>query len=377
LKNTPIKKRIIFYAFSSQSWDSYVPIIAAILEQKQDAIEWMGVCAPCDNYDFINNRSKDLFELLKKQFNKPAESNIENQAYYKYILVTTHVPEERHGLNNGFYIHVPHGSAFGNNLTANYLLSCYQASDIYCGISPKEEEYIIQSNKNNQEKVNKFIATGCPKNDSFAEYISGSEQDRFQIKLKIKEEMNIDKDNAVIFIASHWTSRGILRRFGASLIQALSTLGDKIQIIQGAHPNLWNNHVSPQTSTWIYNSLCKECNEDSIQLSLGVSDAKALLVSDIVIGDISSIVIEAALLEKPILLNIDRDSFQSDQIYDIYKGMSIQFEGADDLLQTFINGAEFPKDREKTFATVKNMFGYNIGNASKQIAAIIINSITN
>ena len=189
--------------------------------------------------------------------------------------------------------------------------------------------------------------------------------------------MNIDKDNAVIFIASQWTSRGILRRFGASLIQALSTLGDKIQIIQGAHPNLWNNHVSPQTSTWIYNSLCKECNEDSIQLSLGVSDAKALLVSDIVIGDISSIVIEAALLEKPILLNIDRDSFQSDQIYDIYKGMSIQFEGADDLLQTFINGAEFPKDREKTFATVKNMFGYNIGNASKQIAAIIINSITN
>jgi hypothetical protein len=74
LKNTPIKKRIIFYAFSSQSWDSYVPIIAAILEQKQDAIEWMGVCAPCDNYDFITTDQKISLSFLKSNLTNPPKA---------------------------------------------------------------------------------------------------------------------------------------------------------------------------------------------------------------------------------------------------------------------------------------------------------------
>ena len=372
-----MKEKIIFYAFSSQSWDSYLPIVKELLAQEPNAKNWMSVCAPCDHYEFRNDNSKDLFEFFKGRFRKPREDTLRNPNEYEYALVTTHIPDESHGLNNGLYIHVPHGSAFGNNMASDYLLSCYKASNIYCGVSPAEGEYIIDSIGEIARKEALFVATGCPKNDIFSDYIYGSQENRNQIKHEVKQAMNIASDQAVIFIGSHWTSRGILRRFGTSLIQALSTLGDKVHIIQGAHPNLWTNHVSNQTSEWIYKSLCHERDRGAASLSLGVSDASALLASDVVIADISSIVIEAALLEKPLLLNIDKDSFRNNETYKIYKDISVQFEGADDLMQAFMNGVEFPSNRDNMLKKVRELFGYNIGNASKQVAKIVLNAASN
>lgn len=369
-----MKEKIIFYAFSSQSWDSYYPIIKELLVQEPNAKNWMSVCTPCNRYDFRNDNSKDLFEFFKGRFRKPREDMLRNSNKYEYALVTTHIPDESHGLNNGLYIHVPHGSAFGNNMASDYLLSCYKASNIYCGVSPTEGEYICDSIGEIAREEALFISTGCPKNDIFLDYIIGSQEKRSQIKHEIKQSMNIASDQAVIFIGSHWTSRGILRRFGTSLIQALSTLGDKVHIIQGAHPNLWTNHVSNQTSEWIYRSLCHERDRGAASLSLGVSDANALMASDVVIADISSIVIEAALLEKPLLLNIDKDSFRNNETYEIYKDISVQFEGADDLMRAFMNGVEFPSNRENMLKKVRKLFGYNIGNASKQVATIILNA---
>ena len=365
-------KKIIFYAFSSQSWDSYVPILNEALNQDSEAKNQISVCAPSNNYQFRNNASKSLFDLFSGQFEQTLKHDLHNPNQNEYVLVTTHIPDEKQGLSNGLYIHVPHGSAFGNNQTADYLVSCYQASDIYCGISPAEGDYLTQKCSITDNLLTKFIATGSPKNDIFYAYILGSQNERNRIKSEIKQSMGIPIDMAVIFIGSHWTSRGILRRFGTSLIQALGTVGDKVHIIQGAHPNLWNNHVSVQTSEWLYKSLCNERDKGSAMLSLGVSDAQALLVSDIVIGDISSIAIEAALLEKPILLNIDEDSFLNKKIYQIYKDISVRFDGADDLLQAFLKGVQFPDNRKEAFKQVKDLFGYNIGNASKQIASIIL-----
>ena len=137
------------------------------------------------------------------------------------------------------------------------------------------------------------------------------------------------------------------------MIHVLSTLGDQVQIIQGAHSNLWTNHVSTETSTWIYQALCHERDKGSALLSMGISDAMALLAADVVVGDISSIAIEAALLEKAILLNIDENSFRNKQIYEIYKIMSVQFEGAEDLLQKFIHGVNFPRKERTLFAKPK------------------------
>ena len=46
---------------------------------------------------------------------------------------------------------------------------------------------------------------------------------------------------------------------------------------------------------------------------MGISNAMALLAADVVVGDISSIAIEAALLEKAMLLNIDENSFATNK----------------------------------------------------------------
>ena len=52
--------------------------------------------------------------------------------------------------------------------------------------------------------------------------------------------------------------------------------------------------------------------------------------------------------------------------------MSVQFEGADDLLQKFIHGVNFPKERENAFCKDKEMFDFNLGNASSKVASIIL-----
>lgn len=366
-----MNNQIIFYAFSSQSWDSYFPIITELLKQQPESEQWMGVYAPCNQYDFRNESSQKIFNRLKQNFKHPRETKKKNSKQFRYLLVTTHIPEPIHGLEDGLYIHVHHGSAFGS-FTQDYVLSCYQASNIYCGISNAEEKFITETLGSKSSKNKKFIATGCPKNDIFSDYISSSQQRRLEIKQEVKNALGIDNKKAIVFIASHWTERGTLRRFGTSLIHVLSTLGDQVQIIQGAHPNLWTNHVSTQTSTWLYKALCHERDKGTAMLSLGISDAMALVAADVVIGDISSIAIEAALLEKTILLNIDESSFCNKQIYEIYKNMSVQFEGADDLLQKFIHGVNFPKERELTFRKVKDMFGFNLGNASSKVASIIL-----
>ena len=181
-----MKEKIIFYAFSSQSWDSYFPIIKEILVQEPNAKNWMSVCAPCDRYEFRNDNSKDLFELFKEKFSTPPQDTLPKPNEYEYALVTTHIPDERHGLNKGLYIHVHHGSAFGNNLTQDYVLSCYQASNIYCGMSPAELNLTIEILGNNASKVAQFIATGCPKNDIFSDYISSPQENRNQIKHEVK-----------------------------------------------------------------------------------------------------------------------------------------------------------------------------------------------
>ena len=109
--------QIIFYAFSSQSWDCYFPIITELIKQKPVSEQWMGVYAPCNQYNFRNESSKSIFDRLKQNFKHPRDTKKKNTGRHKYVLVTTHIPDQNHGLNDGHYIHVPHGSAFGNNLT--------------------------------------------------------------------------------------------------------------------------------------------------------------------------------------------------------------------------------------------------------------------
>ena len=369
------QNKVIFYAFSSQSWDSYFPILVQLLRQDPSMQDRIGVCTPCDKYDFRNEYSKELFDRFSACYAGPPASTSTGVNGYAYVLVTTHMPDPELGLTNGFYIHVPHGSGFGNSESQDYALSCYQASDIYCGKSPDEKVFIDKALGSILNQSVSFIATGCPKNDMFAPYVKASVEERERLKSEVKESLNIPASKTVIFIASHWTPSGLLRKFGTGLIQSLSILGDDFRIIQGSHPNLWDQHVSAPTSKWIAQSLCREVDRGAVSLSLGVSDASALLASDVVISDVSSITIEAALLEKSLLLHIDPRSFRSDDVYQIYRGVGVCFSGADDLVHLLLNGAKFLEAREEMLQKNKKLFGYNMGVASAKVAQIILDAV--
>ena len=106
---------------------------------------------------------------------------------------------------------------------------------------------------------------------------------------------------------------------------------------------------------------------------MGISDAKnssrMLMWSSATSAQLAN---RSGIARKAILLNIDENSFRNKQIYEIYKNMSVQFEGADDLLKKFIHGVDFPKERENAFRKAKEMFGFNLGNASSKVASIIL-----
>lgn len=367
-------KKIIFYAHSSQSWDSYFPILIELLRSDESIKDFISVCAPCHRYDFRNALSKKLFEIFKSQYSgAPVDGNCSINGS-SFVLVTTHIPESVLGLDSGYSIFVPHGTGFGSD----YSLRCFQRSNIYCGHSPDEQVFVHNALGSRLNQAVLFVPTGCPKNDMFSPYIFASQKEKEVLKRKAKLEMNISPDKTVIFIGSHWTPTGLLRKFGTSLIQALSLLGDNVRIIQGSHPNLWNQqfntiqHVRPQTSQWIYNALCRERERGNVILNFSVNDSKALLASDIVISDFSSIALEASLLQLPLYLHLDHPPHPWEEYNLIYSGIGIQFSGADELIFDIMNDVKFPSSREEMLRKNNKLNGFNIGRASAKVADTIL-----
>ena len=371
-----MKKKLIFYAHSSQGWDSCFPILVELLRRDKAIDEFIEVCAPCQYYNFRNTYSKELFRRFKAKYSGPPVFEDGGIGRTSYVLVTTHIPSQDLGLNNGYRIYVPHGTGFGND----YSLKCYQDSNIYCGHTPDEKTFVRERLGSDLNQSASFIATGCPKNDMFEPYILASKEEKLILKSEAKLSMRIPEDRNVIFIGSHWTKSGLLRKFGTGLIQALSCLGDNFKIIQGSHPNLWNQHlnanqhVNPQTSRWIYDALCRERDRGAVFLNLGVSDVNALLASDIVISDFSSITLEASLLEKRLFLHVAHPPHPWDEYNQIYKGVGTHFLGADDLMQKIIDGGGYPEEREDMIEKNRRLNGYNLGRASADVSEIILNS---
>ena len=83
-------KQIVFYAFSSQSWDS---LITELIKQNPDSEQWIGVYAPCNQYNFRNKSSKLIFDRLKQNFKHPLDRKKQNTERCKYVLVITHIPD--------------------------------------------------------------------------------------------------------------------------------------------------------------------------------------------------------------------------------------------------------------------------------------------
>ena len=220
-------------------------------------------------------------------------------------------------------------------------LQKYARSTLYCGFSPAEAEYIAR-HTGEPPPANRFIATGAPRNDRFAPFLGASPAERSEEQRRLKKKLGRAPDKPLVLVSSHWTPAGILRTFGAGILNALAPLAGECEIVQISHPNLWEDPqfdtYDPKTkrpsqegfsSAWIRDALDARHQAGKARVFYDLESPELLMAADLLIGDHSSIVIEFAMFDRPILFYDVPDRFFERRTYELYAGGRARFRRAD------------------------------------------------
>lgn len=283
----------------------------------------------------------------------------------KFVISSNPLPEN---FSKGWRVSIPHGAMFGN--TAWSLLKALH-SEIYFGISPQELPY-IKRHLNGKFDDEKFYASGCPHNDYLINIIGAQEE----FKSQKRATLGLG-DKKTMLLSSHWTSIGNLRRFGTGLLDALIWNFPNHQVICTCHPNLLTSpkgefRVNREVRTphfdaeWLIRSLRSRENEQ-VKLILDMEkSAELLLVSDIFIGDNSSMLIEAAMFKIPLIKSLGGHYFD-ESILKIVRSETYEFGNIEELLGAVTYLDDPSRAHMKTGREIRDLFAYNVGFAAQTI----------
>lgn len=276
-------------------------------------------------------------------------------------------PVKRHRLK-GRLVSIAHGSMFGNSA---WSLNRAFHADIYFGLSPHELPY-IKRHLGDRFDENKFIATGSPANDKLIDFLNPDQNS----KVKIKQTLGLT-DRKTILLSSHWTSLGLLRRFGTGLLDAIAWNFPDHQIICTCHPGLLASpksefHINKIIKTpyfdarWLINSLKSKQSRQVKMILNEATPAELLHVSDIFVGDNSSFLAEASLFEIP-LLACSAGSYFDKTISEIISSDTHQFKNIEELVGNLKAVGNSDQENIKTGDRIKELFMYNIGFSAEAI----------
>ncbi len=271
----------------------------------------------------------------------------------------------------GKIISVAHGSMWGNS---TWSLKMAFNSDVYFGISPQESIYLFENLRDHMLGI-KFIPVGNPSNDYLKIFPDRLSLKYSDAKSNLKQRLGLD-DRKVILIASHWTSAGNLRTYGASMIDALYWNFPDHQIIATCHPKLLTSPKSEFVTDkaietpyfeadWIIKSLENKANS-RVKIILDRRIADLMFVSDIFVGDHSSSFIEAAYFELPLVLR-NLNIYFDKNISSVVAQDAITFANLEQLIEGVRKAGQLKKYSENINLRIKELFHYNIGNAAQTI----------
>lgn len=272
----------------------------------------------------------------------------------------------------GKIVSIPHGSMYGNNA---WSLKRASNADIYFGISPHELVYMKNHLGNAIENI-KFIPSGNPANDLLKSIKNLENKDFIELRNKKREALGLS-NNRTILLSSHWTSRSNLRTFGTGLLEALIWNFPDHQIICTTHPNLLNSpksefSIDTPTNTphfeadWLIKALKSKASK-RVKIFLNRSPSDLLFVSDIFIGDHSSLVAQAAYLDLPLIIyNRGGLNYFDKEVAEIVNSESHQFENIEQLLG-WVKYFDNEKVEKVDAKSIKEMFMYNVGGATRTI----------
>ena len=180
-----------------------------------------------------------------------------------------------------------------------------EAYDYMAGLSP----YLKKKHVGLGIPVEKILDIGIARNDEMTKgYSQASSAASAANKLGVSEERPI-----VAYLPTYWGPSSI-HTLGKAIIENFPT--DKTLVFR-PHPQ------TPQSILSSYQELIRKSLNKNIVYSsattesLGVTLSELLRASSAVIVDVSSVVLDAVLLEKPILFAYDQDSLQSESSYEM------------------------------------------------------------
>jgi UDP-N-acetylglucosamine 2-epimerase len=283
---------------------------------------------------------------------------------YNFIISSNPIQKDKF---KGIRISIAHGSMFGNN---SWTLNRAMHSDIYFGISPDELLYLKHYLKNSFDERN-FIAAGNPANDYLIKFSNLSSSLRKEKRILL----GLD-DKKTILLSSHWTSIGNLRKFGTGLLDAITWNFPEYQVICTYHPNIITSpkaeyRVNQVVNTpyfdasWLIDSLMSRQNSNIKIIGSEIPPAELLFISDIFIGDCSSLVVEASYFGMPLIINNAGGGF-SNTISKIISSDTNQFNNIEELIG-ILKYIDNKSSVIKVGSKINKIFLYNVGSSAKTI----------
>lgn len=255
-------------------------------------------------------------------------------------------------------ISISHGAAFGNS---NWDIVMYEdeVTDIHFALSEQHKTRCLTESKT----INKDIySIGFPKLDNL---VNG----QFN-KEVIAKKLGISQDKPTILIASHWTECSILAQLGINLIQTIADKYPQYNVIQTAHDKIWTN---PEYKEGALNSdvlkeslLNLEKSSDNIYFVPTSNIHELLAIADVFITDISSVIVEFSVMDKPILFfDLPQQSFANEHTYSLYKNASTPFVSTNDAISAINEALINDKTKQPERSMLKKHFLCNVGTAAK------------
>lgn len=342
--------KLLFIIYDEVSRRSISPIIDLFFSNGDD-------CRILKNSFSVSNLSQYHRIFISESASLTSE--------WSFVVSSTLLEKDKY---RGARVSIPHGTMFGNS---SWSLSRALNSDIYFGISPYELAYIKYYLKEKFDSVN-FFSAGNPAND----HLELFRYPPLDLRTSIRKRYGLQDKNTIL-LSSHWTSLGNFRKFGVNILDAITSSFPDSQVICTCHPKLL---TSPKTEFRIdkllptpdfvsdplsASFLSRQNSNVKVVFNLS-NTAELLFISDLFVGDNSSLVTEASFFNIPLLLQCE-GSFFDRTVSNLILSDTHQFDSLDNLIEQikYIDRSDISQVR--TGRKIKQVFLYNVGRSAKLV----------
>jgi hypothetical protein len=351
------ERRVLFVLSDGYGFACQAPVIRE-MQQQQGVMVRTTTDRGQDvsRIEFANAQERRLFGELQISTRRARMSKW-------HIVVDTHM-NAFYPARNALRVYMHHGPGFG--ILGNKLAIIKQC-DIFCGLSLIERDWFERLEPGIFNDKRLFMPVGFPKNDA----LYNGEYDR----AALLRQLGLP-DRATILITSHWQTPSTLRRLNDAPFRLLAHAFPNHNVIQTGHPWLWQpNHNVP--GEWQL-ALLEHMHEIEATCPnakfIQTSDVEALLaITDLLVGDYSSVMTTYSLLDRPIVFFNDPEfSFTIPALKQVFIDAAHTFERIEYLESSCVEALAHPAAKASGRANMRETFYANEGRSAGYMAEALL-----